>query len=157
MILLFWLHPAMVDCRVCVCHTLMYWIWLNVIQIISLSHPLHFTNPPRRWLIVNFVYQRRPSFLWIVIRVGWGATSGRTQEFHIFAKKIMKWEPSQLTVQQNQRPILSLIYSPVVYRLRGVVVREFDDALPGEVDKMKIFRLGRVGDGDANFAKTICW
>ena len=31
---------------------------------------------------------------------------------------------------------------------------EFDGALPDEVKDVKIFRVGRVGDGNANCAKT---
>ena len=145
---LLWFHPAMVDC--CVWHTLISCIWLNVTQLIGLSHielnpqiHLHFTNPTKNAKRVNcwFCLFRAAIFS---MNCDWsgGVMPRLTYEFHIFAKKIVKWEPSQLTIQQNQRPILPLIYSRVVQRLRGVVVGEFKGALPGEVDEMKIFVLG---------------
>ena len=120
---LLWFHPAMVDH--CVWHILISWIWLNVIQLISLSHielnpqiPLHFTihnsTPTRRRLTVDFVYWKREAIFSMNSDWTGGAMPRRTYECHIFAKKIIKWEPSQLTVQQNQRPILSLIYLRVV-------------------------------------------
>ena len=78
-------------------------------------------------------------------------TPGCTREFHILGKKIIKIEPSRLAGHLNHCSIFSPLYFRVVERFGSVMGGEFDGALPDEV---KIFRFGRVDDGNANFAET---
>ena len=75
---------------------------------------------------------------------------------YFFAKKIMKYEPQRLTSQPNHGSISSLMHSRPLRRLGGVVWVGFDGVQSNKVNEMKIFRFGRVGDGNRNFKATRC-